>query len=44
MNANIIPIRWCDDAMELLDQRALPDREIWLSLNIESIARLLGRD
>lgn len=24
--SSIVPIRWCDDALELLDQRALPDR------------------
>ncbi|SDK99005.1 methylthioribose-1-phosphate isomerase [Modicisalibacter muralis] len=31
--STIVPIRWCGDALELLDQRALPDREIRLRVN-----------
>lgn len=31
--SNIVPIRWCGDALELLDQRALPDREVRLRVN-----------
>ncbi|MGC3872322.1 S-methyl-5-thioribose-1-phosphate isomerase [Halomonas sp. GXIMD04776] len=27
---SIDPIRWCDDALELLDQRVLPERYEWL--------------
>ncbi len=26
-------IRWCGDALELLDQRQLPDQEVWLRLH-----------
>src|SRR5437763_16618526 len=32
MNLNIIPVRWTDDGVEMLDQRLLPTEEKWLLL------------
>ncbi|HEY2848083.1 MAG TPA: hypothetical protein VGI80_09715, partial [Pyrinomonadaceae bacterium] len=32
MNLNIIPVRWTDEGVEMLDQRLLPTEEKWLLL------------
>ena len=32
MNLNIIPVRWTDEGVEMLDQRLLPTEEKWLTL------------
>jgi methylthioribose-1-phosphate isomerase len=32
MNLNIIPVRWSENAVEMLDQRFLPAEERWLTL------------
>jgi len=32
MNLNIIPVRWTDEGVEMLDQRLLPTEEKWLML------------
>ena len=32
MNLNIIPVRWTDEGVEMLDQRLLPAEEKWLTL------------
>src|SRR5436190_12992802 len=32
MNLNIIPVKWSDQGVEMLDQRLLPTEENWLTL------------
>jgi methylthioribose-1-phosphate isomerase len=40
MNLNIIPVRWSDEGVEMLDQRLLPTEEKWLTLRgYEDVAR-----
>ena len=40
MNLNIIPVRWTDAGVEMLDQRLLPTEEKWLTLKTyDEVAR-----
>ena len=32
MNLNIIPVKWSDEGVLMLDQRLLPTEEKWLTL------------